>query len=334
MATGVTTKVAEKVIEYLHDALRSQSPEAQRKAAENTRLFLSDLADRVAHVEGQLALPRDEYQSTDLEGALSDPDFTLVFRSAALAGARTESRTKHGALASAVAQRLKASAESLEAVAASAAVEAVPTLAEGHLDLLGLLSFLYAVRPPGVPIRQDAPNQRRTDVTPEEYEAAATYARWFSKTVASYGSLATPADADLVHIVSAGCIVLERRQRRDLNALINPFGNRVISTQDASPTTHELWTSLRTPAGVEIQKVWEHYGQHVTPTPAGLLIGAAAIEARTGEPAGIDWSSRLVTQFVGGIDDSAWDGRNIDKAFWRKLEREFDRLLRSKLYDR
>src|SRR5689334_9677165 len=99
ITTAVAGKVTEKVVEYLHDALRGQSEEAKRQAAENTRRFLLDLAERLRYIEGRLGLPREESAFDMLDAGLGDPDFTIVFRAAALAAARTGDAEKHDLLA-------------------------------------------------------------------------------------------------------------------------------------------------------------------------------------------------------------------------------------------
>jgi hypothetical protein len=125
------------------------APAAVAAGETNTIEFLSHLALRVESLESTAPAA--------LKAGLSDPDFAQTLRAALLAAARTSDATKRSVLARAISERLAAGAESPEAAIATMAVAAVPTLGRRHLEILGTLAVLHAVRPEGLPLPQSPP---------------------------------------------------------------------------------------------------------------------------------------------------------------------------------
>jgi hypothetical protein len=83
---------------------------------------------------------------TDPALAIEDPDNFHAFKASAYAASRTSSAERHRMLAEALSMRFRAGSGENNAVVITRAIEIMPTLGAGHLEVLGLLACIYGVR--------------------------------------------------------------------------------------------------------------------------------------------------------------------------------------------
>jgi hypothetical protein len=308
-AGGVAGKLAEKVVDYLAELLKGQDQVVQERAAENVGVFLPRLSEQLQRLESRLQMP-----SSQLEAALSDPDVAVALRSALIGAARSSSRAKHDSLARAVAERLVAPSETVEAVASVHAIEAIPRLSNAHLHFLGIAAITFILRP----LALYAPVQR--DGVVREPQAGApyrSYCDWLREALTRHHLEVTLGELQLAHLISAGCITYERKLRRDLHSTLMAGREELIAPLAAFDCAQDLTLFLlRDPVGADLQALWEKELQHVTLTPAGSLIGVATYESGGGEPQSN--SSPFIDR---PIDDVVWDGSRLGERFLGALDR-------------
>jgi hypothetical protein len=256
-----------------------------------------------------------------LKAGLSDPDFAQTLRAALLAAARTSDATKRSVLARAISERLEAGAESPEAAIATMAVAAVPTLGRRHLEILGTLAVLHAVRPEGLPLPQSPPEGVEAhDTSDDERRCIDGYVGWLQESLRPRLSPAHIGETDLVHLTAASCVVIERKARRSLVRLLDPTHRRRLSYPASRGVETQLGHFFQTSdVGRAVSRAWDDGLQHVTPTSAGLLIGIGVHEAVHGGCVALALRDvdRLSSSYE--VDDSPWDGKRLNPDFVRVL---------------
>lgn len=312
-AGGVAGKIAEKAIDFLHELVRGQGPAVQKASAENALAMLLDLQARLKSLEeGQV------------EAALRNPDVAATLREGIVGAARTSDESKHRLLARAVAERVVAKDESTHALASNLAVEIVPRLTLAQLNFLAVAALVYAVRPDGLPLEENASLDNRGAVTEAESEAIRAYLPWLKNMLSRLDLRSVRvAETDEAHLVSNGCIVRELSVRRDLIKALTPFGPRILTIASSGHLGYELTEYMHLDNdGREIQSIWNHRLEHVTLTPTGTLIGSTYLELRTGHD--VDVERAMSTALTPGleVDDGVWDGRYIREDFLRTLDDE------------
>lgn len=304
---------------WLTDYLKDHSEAARDSGNANTLEFLSQLSIRIGRLEDEITDPSEIGKQV-----LRDPDFLASLKAALLAAARSPDQLKHDVLARAVAERMLATADSLQALAANIAVEQTPRLSSHHLQILALASVVYVLRPEGLPLPDKHPDGSEAwDVAEDEREILSRYPDWL-KTAISFGMPdAIVSAADYAHLASCGCLVLERGIERDLFAILRPYRDRLLSQATVGPCNSRISDWLYgSDAGFALRQLWDHGMQQVSITPAGLLIGVAVYDFRSGESTSVDWKSNQLTKAPEVEDLSVWNGHTIREEFLKVLDKE------------
>jgi hypothetical protein len=293
---------------YLDDV----SDEARAVGQANTVEFLSQLAIRIGRLEGRV----DQQPEDVIRDRLRDPDLLVTFNNALLASARTSNEVKHDVLARAVAERFLAPPDSLSALAANIATEAIPRLSATHLRVLALAAVVYVVRPRGLPLRPDPHSINFTD---DEAVLVREYGAWLKEAIEAVVTeeIAFPSDAEYAHLAAAGCITYERGLERNLRHVLYPYRARTLSMAARAMFEREVDA-----VAWHLNGIWDTGMQQVTLTPPGILIAVAAYDNVRNQDTQVDWSNPNVAQAVPPNDHQVWDGFRIDGDFFRKLGEE------------
>ncbi len=113
---------------------------AREKAEENSAEFLNMLGQRVSELEKSKQVSEEAIIS-----AQEHPDFSVVLQKAMLSAAQTENENKHDPLSRLVAERIKASPESMLSLASKMACYAISYTTPNQLKILGLLTNILYV---------------------------------------------------------------------------------------------------------------------------------------------------------------------------------------------
>jgi hypothetical protein len=301
---GIAGKLEERLSAFVFDLMRGHDSKAQQAANTNAEAFMLELAKRLER--------ESEVAGVDLDKALADPDVATTIRTAVIGAARTASAEKHDALARAIAERLKAAAESNEALASTIAVEAIPRLSGAHLRFLALATVTYIVRP--------MPTEF---LNRSEGATHSFYSSWLKKSLSPLHLQVGLDELQVTHLASVGCLTYERKLRRDLSRVLTPPDLDLFDPRSGVPfavaSDIEEFLFLD-PIGKDLQELWNVGLQHVTLTPAGTLIGTAVHESVGGDPVEIAWSKNVVPE--DHIEnDVVWDGRDISMDFLDALDR-------------
>jgi hypothetical protein len=146
-ASGAAGRVLERGVDagtdWIKSHLSKHGAEAQRRAESNAADFLLDLANRVARLERDANVLREQ-----LEVELGSPDFAATLQSAIVSSARTADGDRHRLLAAAVTARLRHREGDAFAIAEGLAVETIPKLTSAQLAYLGLRHGVGELRYP------------------------------------------------------------------------------------------------------------------------------------------------------------------------------------------
>lgn len=331
-ATGAAGKIAERVMDVLLPEFRGAGTKAQREAIENALHMLVSMGERLDRMENESAEGLQAAQL--LEQELGNADFSYTVRQAVLGAARTNSPVRHEILSRAVVERLIGAPDSIQVVASAQAIEALGKLSGLHLDLLGLAALLYYIGPV-LHAPAEIPGEMEGGVGRDEawfeekqrlgYEMVEAYVAWLRKQLEPYSPWKSGATSlDYAHLASVSCATNDRNLKRRLSDVLrSPALTRRIAT-----TLHRSYgmglevESLGTEDRVEgLRGLWEEGLQHLTLTPAGLLIGCVVHEFRTGEEVRVRWDLAPADAFE---DERVWNGRGIDPKFVDAIERQLE----------
>lgn len=297
--------------------------------------YIGKLMRRTADLERRITAIEQEREQ--VEANLEDPDFWSTFEQAGLAGARTGDEMKQDLLARAVVERLAAAPGSTSALASARAVEMVSHLASQHLVLLGLAALVYEMRPslsvPKPPKRGNAHDLKAENrrVQEEMNVQTARYVEWLRERLQHVQVQPTPpTEITTAHLISVAAIIFDRATERDLFQTLSPWRDtdeRLFVSFRATQPLSELLKERD--VGWTLRELWRTWLQHVTLTPAGLLLGIAVVDFRAKSSTAIDFD-RSTYATAGRIDRSRiWDGEHLEDRFMDALGREIqDRIER------
>lgn len=304
---------------WIASYFRDHRDAAVKQAEENAARFLADLAQRVKGLEERVL--REEGSAERIAGALSNPDVAAILHASLIAAARTSEAARHDVLARAVAERIAAADDSLQALAANIAIEAVPRLSGQHLRTLALMAVIQTIRPPGLPLPDAHPADLELgECDRAEQQLLLEYIPWLRAAVADALPQVTPTDADYTHLASTGCLLVEQGTERDLGSTLLPWRGRIVHDSFLESYRNEFLNWMDTPTGRMLDMIWSCGLNHVSLTPAGILLGVAAFDQRRGTTSRIDWSSRYSMSSPRPKDIRIWDGSRIDRHFLKSLE--------------
>ena len=327
VAKAIYRSTAQRWVDRYFDR---HAPKAYAAAETNTVEFLARLASRLENLEGAAAT--DDQTIAGIQAALDEPDVAFAFRQAILAGARTSSRERHEILARVVAKRLTADLHSTKAVASNRAIEVVQGLSVVHLDVLGLLAAIHAVRPTHLIPPDVLDAEQRVDWSDEARTVgeaqALSYASWFREQIALYPLPLPPAEPILAHLSASSCLLVERKVRRKFIRAAWPRrrpGLGDVNTPFYSALSYHLGIVEHefVDQNLRFSEIWEQDLQHGLPTPTGLILGLAVHDLKSGQQNAIawEWSDEGPSPDM-LIGDDVWDGVHINETFLEALDKE------------
>lgn len=310
------------------------SAKARRKRAlvrrdEWVERYVGKLMRRTADLERRTRTLKADRERVD--GNLEDPDFWTTFEKAAEAAARSGNDEKHELLARLVVERLASAADSTRALASARAVEVVPHLAPQHLVLLGLAALVYDVRP-SISMPELRPHDQIDDhreenrrIQQEMSTENERFVEWLRRSLAKVPvPEEPPTDVDSAHLVSVAVLILDERTQRDLIETLSPWRDAEPRLFTSMLAKRPLVEFMGTDLGGRLRDLWSTWLQHVTLTPAGLVIGSSVVQFRTGSETTIDLDSSTYVSAGKLPPNSIWDGRRVESSFMEALEREVE----------
>lgn len=286
----VVTK-AKEVIPQLFTRIRDRFAGAALEVADARVNEFDPMLSESCERQAQQAIERG-IPVVDPVESLNDPDKFHAFREAVTSVTRTSSADRRRLLADALAIRLQLSSESERALISNIAIELMPRLSQSHLELLGLLAVLFALRP-SVARELAATRERFREldysVNPHlrgdgmdaahlarvaEYRAMAgqrskmmkVYEAELSSYIGFYRLDDISSLNTISHLSSVGCLQVERGVFRKLDRVLGTEGYRTAFLSSA--------------AFRPLRDLWEETLQHLTITPVGLLIGVLVHDQR------------------------------------------------------
>lgn len=250
---GATGKFVEKAWDsgekWLADYFANHQERAKEQATENSANFLNQLAERVKALEESGVVSKQS-----IEDSQGHPDFSVLLHKALLSAAQTENKGKHELLARLVGERMKASPESLMAMASKMACDAISYTNSTQLKILGLQTLIVYIKP----IR-------------EPPFGPGMFRNWLDSMLLPFSTLEFKA-LDLMHLEGMSCIKLESLIGRNLTDMLT---NKTKGQFDSD-------AFLETELGKHIQKLWsERHLQRASLTSVGQIIGVYAFDMLT-----------------------------------------------------
>jgi hypothetical protein len=321
--------ISKRTASWLAEALGSQSKIAESRAFANAADFLAAVDQRIQ----QLAASRPEGFRQELLSALEDPDIAATVRTAVITGARSSSEDRHRVLAGVVAERLGLKSDSAKAAAGNLAVTAVANLGTEHLQVLGLLALIHAARPTD----DTAPELRRDDYNEFVERRGERFAGWLQRSLDAHGIPERRSTALISHLVAAACVIHEPQVKRDLSDALHPreytrdnlINHRVARSGYPYGLSFAKW--MKSERSYALQQLWTFQLQFLEPTPAGLLIGLAVHDARTGDNqvAHWEWSIDEAEISARRPDTSVLTSKKFDVAVWEAVENKLNQMART-----
>ncbi len=253
---------------WLASYFKDHHPKAQETARENSLKFLSDLAQRVHQLEED-AKDNDRIKR-QIEFALGDPDFSALLKDALIASSRTGNEDKHKILARIVSERLRCQSEGLVALTSTLACDAVKYLTPKQMRFLGIITFVYSIRPSPFP----------PAIPPEQF--AQWYINWLTKFLSLHLPIESLTYLDFSHLESVSCIKYEPFLGRDLRKILSPSAEAGYDW----PFDDFIQNN---PFGKQLYELWENGMQRITLTTAGQLIGIYVHDELTKTRTMINW---------------------------------------------
>lgn len=220
---------------------------SQEKAKENSLSFLTDLASRVEALENSRVLSPEQISASQ-----EHPDFSVVLQKAMISASQTESKEKHHLLSRLVAERMKASPESLLALTSKMACDAISFTTSNQLQLLGLIANILYIGP-------------NAKLSKENY---------MGYLLARLGPFSTirPRNLDYIHLEALSCLKFETFLTRDLN--------KILTDKNKGEFDFDLFKN--NPVGQGIFDIWENHALKSTQlTSIGQMIGVMVSDQTT-----------------------------------------------------
>lgn len=297
----------------------SRVSSGQKKALEkehaSLRKYVGRLTRRVAEVEHRIG--STEQAQERIAASLEDPDFWAVFGMGAFAAGRTADEAKLELLARAVAERLLAEAESVNALAGAQAVEIIPKLTRTQIEFLGLAALVYAIRP-ALPILQPGDSHDHDNQRLEE-----EYAAWLDENLKLYQELRPVREADFAHLVATSSLVYQRGRLKDLRKILSGFpdGAKPYPTFAEMMSFQGAFHQHRTAFWLE--DFWNKQLYAVTLTTAGVMIGIAAHDWKAGTNTQLDLSTSPFAAYAAPSSRYSSEDEDIYRA-WERFRKRLE----------
>lgn len=217
--------------------------------SERTSLRINALEQKIGSIE------------TQVEAKLSDPDFIFLFHNACIAAARTDGQEYHELLARLISDRITAESDSLRALAAHMACNAIPQLSPTHLRFLGVMAAIHTMRPPDA-LMEILPEMR-----------VETCIHWLLDEITPMMPIGGMNEYDYTHLVAISCVTFEpyvsAMSPREYSLLW------VISKKfSINPQLNKWDPIIKHEVGFQLVQHWTKTDMHkLSLTSAGALIG-------------------------------------------------------------
>jgi hypothetical protein len=322
---------------WIHEAIGKGVPAADEKAEANALQLARALDDRLVKLEESEEAAGGEGFREKMQSCLEDPDVVATIRLAVLSGARTGSGERHRILASLIAERLRSKTDTAKAAAGNLAVTAIQHLGAEHLRVLGLLALIHVARPS---FSDDVDEEKFDLGTPEGQNAryaeltrhGERFVAWLTDALELHHVPIGIDDGTLRHLTAASCIVVDPAAKLRLDKALRPADEAPQSFltskryYGAALERFLAFESGVTIAG-RIKEVWYRSLQHAIPTPAGMLIGLAVHDAKTGDTQSDRWEW-AATDWRPDHERPRLDAlvkKDFDDAVWEAVERKASR---------
>jgi hypothetical protein len=337
VGTGAAGRLGERIVDRVWPERNAGDP-SRHVAVQNAEAMFTRLEARMNELELQIG----SGQATEdaVRAALQDPDFSYTVHQALLEGARTSNPARHEILSRAVVERIVAAPDSTQAVASALAIEAVARLSGPQMDILGLAALIYYVAPMvhgARPVESDHPRLvgiaagNRDPVLIEiGRERVIEYLTWLVEVLDRHEVPEPVSTPDFAHLASASCATFDRTLHRDLVPVLQRLDEDRIFLSGLGNSYRQRLPEIlyASPAWEKVEALWSRGLQHLTLTPAGLLIGNIVHQWKTQEEVRIQWELGTSDAFR---DDSAWDGKEINRGFYERLSRRLEADLRAQM---
>ena len=233
---GASGKFVEKAWDsgekWIQSYFKDNKETALKKATENSKDFLNQLAQEIKHLEDQRTVSKEK-----IDQAQDHPDFSAFLQKALLTSAQTDSKDKHKLLARLVSERLASEPESVFSLASKMACDALSFTSTNQIEMLGLVTNIYLIRPyPFPPV----------GIMPEKFQEWMD--NWITKRLSPYGNL-TIGKQDLNHLESLSCLKITQFITRDLNQLYTEgdfnFDFNILKDTVLNEKIKQLWDVSR-----------------------------------------------------------------------------------------
>ena len=233
---GASGKFVEKAWDsgekWIQSYFKDHKETALKQATENSKDFLNQLAQEIKHLEDQRTVSKEK-----IDQAQDHPDFSAFLQKALLTSAQTDSKDKHKLLARLVSERLASEPESVFSLASKMACDALSFTSTNQIEMLGLVTNIYLIRPyPFPPV----------GIMPEKFQEWMD--NWITKRLSPYGNL-TIGKQDLNHLESLSCLKITQFITRDLNQLYTEgdfnFDFNILKDTVLNEKIKQLWDVSR-----------------------------------------------------------------------------------------
>jgi hypothetical protein len=266
-AGAAAGKLSEKAWEsgekWLSTYFKDHHPKAIKKAKDNSKAFLSALAEKVARLEEQ-----QQFDRSLIDRAMEDPSFAALLQKALIGSSQTESKEKHQLLAQLLAGKLSAGAESFKSVVAPLACDAVVNATLNQLKILAIQTVLTLVHPNF----EKAPPQTQADFLKRCDNWLAVRLQKLSETKVRY--------LDLLHLESLSCAKHLEIGSIDLNKILPAW-----TCNGLTINSQELFSLS---SGASIKQFWEDGLNKLILTSTGQMLGFNMVEIVGGSRIDID----------------------------------------------
>ncbi|HDM77501.1 MAG TPA: hypothetical protein ENG51_13690 [Deltaproteobacteria bacterium] len=221
---------------------------SQKKAKENTLSFLTELASRVEALEKNRVIPPER-----ISAAQEHPEFSVVLQKAMISASQTTNKEKHQLLARLVAERMKASPESMLALTSKMACDAISYTTPDQLKILGLVTNIMYIG-----LASKLPKDK--------------YLEYLQSRLSPFSSV-RPTNLDYVHLEALSCLKFEPFLTRDLK--------KILTDKNQGEFDYDVFKEL--PIGKNLIEIWENYRLKSTQlTSVGQMIGVMVSDQITG----------------------------------------------------
>ncbi len=257
-AGSITQTISQNGSIWLSEKLRGHQPAVLAAAQNNAQAMVDLLTTKVAALE-----ERGEINDEMFNRAFSDPSFNRVLQKTLMGAAETNSQQKHELLAGIIAERLKASTDSIIGVSAGLVSDAIGNCTARQLKILGFCSNSQNFSPQ-IEARGEASAIEGGWVVGRE-QSIQILKRTFESRFSPYVDLKI-GSVDSAHLEGLSCISVLRFGHKDIAAILGH--NWKVGEYNLTIADLESF-----PVGQNFLRLWNGGADTMSPTSIGMMIG-------------------------------------------------------------